>query len=326
MNKLFGILILALSVIVISCNNDPDINLDEGLSEKAATIVEDEVAVDNAEAEAFYEADFYANAQRSIIRMMRLGLRWNWKNILRYRIGQCPDVTIDSTEAGYPITITLNYGDGVELNSGRVLSGIIEIVVTAPPKTDGSTKTVTYENFSVDSISVEGVVEFVFFGDNVTTRMHTHSGDLYFTMPDGKIIYREIDKTVEWLSGVETVADMTDDTIRITGSVEVSVSDGNEYSKIITTPLIKVGGCRWFVEGVVEISINGETRIIIDYGDGECDTTATVTRDGETTEVDLSGKHPSVKNKNSNGSNGNNNSNGNSGSNSNSSGSGNGNG
>ncbi|NQU87149.1 MAG: hypothetical protein HQ541_15445 [Mariniphaga sp.] len=298
MKRIFGILTLALSVVLISCEKEPNISIDQDLSEKAAEIVQDEIAVSNAESEVSYEANFYINAERAIVGMAKIGKRWNWKNILRYRIGQCPDVTINSTETGYPKTITLDYGDGVELNNGRILSGLITIVISAPHKTDGATKTVTYNNFSVDSISVSGTSEFLFVGNNETSRMHIHTGDLYFTMPDGKIIYREVNKTHEWLFGVDTPEDMTDDVIQITGSVEVSVSTGNEYFKEITTPIIKKGDCRWFVEGVVEISVNGETKIVIDYGNGDCDASATVTKDGATNEIDLSGKNPRVRNGN----------------------------
>jgi hypothetical protein len=46
--------------------------------------------------------------------------------------------------------------------------------------------------------------------------------------------------------------------------------------------------CRYIVQGVVEITLNGELVSSLDYGDGECDDVAILTQDGETAEVDLS--------------------------------------
>jgi hypothetical protein len=279
---------------LFSCQKEADFNLDDILSEKSATIVQDEITVDNVESEVNYEADFYANAEKSLSLMAGKGQHWGWKNILRYKINQCPNVTIDTAATGYPKTITLNYGNGTELRNGRVLSGVITIVISAPPRTDGATKTVTYNNFSVDSVSVTGSVVFEFIGDFLTSRKHTQAGNLTFTLPEGKIITRQMDKIVEWISGLNTPEDMTDDVIQITGSVQVSTSENNEYIKEITTPLIKLGDCRWFVQGIVEISLNGETKMVIDYGNGECDDHAIITKNGNSREIDLKGKRPIV--------------------------------
>lgn len=294
MNKIFGILVLILSVTLFSCQKEADFNLNDILSEKSATIVQDEVAVDNAESEASYEADFYANAEKSLILMAGKGQHWGWKNILRYKINQCPNVTIDSAATGYPKTITLNYGNGVELRNGRVLSGVITILISAPPRTDGATKIVIYNNFSVDSIVVAGSVTFEFAGNFITSRKHTQTGSLTFSLPEGKILTRQMDKTIEWITGLDTAEDMSDDVIQITGSVSVSTSEGNEYEKEITSPLIKLGDCRWFAQGTVEISINGETKLVVDYGNGECDSVASISRNGKTREIDLRGKRPVV--------------------------------
>ena len=58
-------------------------------------------------------------------------------------MGLPPVITIEKTDGGFPITITLDYGDGTELLNGRIISGTITIVVSAPPRTDGATRTVT---------------------------------------------------------------------------------------------------------------------------------------------------------------------------------------
>jgi hypothetical protein len=292
MKRKIGFLSLILAATLVSCNKTD--SLFDGLSEKSATIVQNDIAVENAEAEVCYEADYYGNIEKSLSLKAGNGQRWNWMNILRYKINQCPNVTIDSAATGYPKTITLDYGDGVELRNGRVLSGIITIEISAPRLTDGATRTVTFDGYSVDDISVSGTLVTIFNGDNETTRIHTQTGDLDFTLADGKIVSREVSRVVEWLEGLDTPEVITDDKVQITASVDVAVSEGGTYHKETAEPLIKLGDCRWFVQGVVDIEINGETSISIDYGDGECDNLALVTKDGVTNEVDLSDRHPRV--------------------------------
>jgi hypothetical protein len=292
MNRKIGFVSLVLAIVLVSCNKTD--SLLEGLSEKSATIVQNDIIVENAEAEVCYEADYYANIEKSLSLQAGKGQRWNWMNILRYKINQCPNVTIDSAKNGYPKTITLNYGNGVELKNGRVLSGVITINITAPRLTDGAKRTFTFNNYSVDDVAVSGTLVTQFNGDNQTTRIHTQTGDLEFTLPDGKTINRDVNRVVEWLEGLDTPEDMTDDKVQITAAVDVAVSDGGTYHKETAEPLIKLGDCRWFVQGVVDIEINGETTISIDYGDGECDNLAIVTKDGVTNEVDLSDRHPRV--------------------------------
>ena len=60
-----------------------------------------------------------------------------------------------------------------------------------------------------------------------------------------------------------------------------------KYEKIITKPLVKTDDCKYIVEGTIEYLLDGETVVIIDYGNGECDNIATKTVDGKTYEFEL---------------------------------------
>lgn len=62
---------------------------------------------------------------------------------------------------------------------------------------------------------------------------------------------------------------------------------GDEIEKVITNPLVKIEDCDYIVSGTIEFQQNGETIAVIDYGDGECDDIATVTKDGETFDISL---------------------------------------
>ena len=305
MKNYFGILALAIIVSLFSCNkeNTDALSNSSEISTKSVQIAANESVAENAVAESNYEADFYLNAEKALTKRYGLGNKWKWMPNMRYKMGQCPDVTIDTTETGYPKTITLNYGDSTVLRNGRVISGIIEIYISAEKHTDGAYREITYDNFKVDTIAIAGTSRSTFIGDNVSTRLSEMTSSLVFTFDNGLVITRTAEKTREWIEGIDTDTDQSDDKIQITGFVNASTSEGDVYEKVIVTPLIKIGDCRYIVEGVVEITENSTVVSSIDYGYGECDSVATLTQNGESVEIELKGGKN--KHKGNNGGNGN---------------------
>ncbi len=305
MKNYFGILALAIIVSLFSCNkeNTDALSNSSEISTKSVQIAANESVAENAVAESNYEADFYLNAEKALTKRYGLGNKWKWMPNMRYKMGQCPDVTIDTTETGYPKTITLNYGDSTVLRNGRVISGIIEIYISAEKHTDGAYREITYDNFKVDTIAIAGTSRSTFIGDNVSTRLSEMTSSLVFTFDNGLVITRTAEKTREWIEGIDTDTDQSDDKIQITGFVNASTSEGDVYEKVIVTPLIKIGDCRYIVEGVVEITENSTVFSSIDYGYGECDSVATLTQNGESVEIELKGGKN--KHKGNNGGNGN---------------------
>ena len=182
MKNYFGILALAMIVSLFSCNKEDADTLSNSseISTKSVQIAANESVAENAVAESNYEADFYLNAEKALTKRFGLGNKWNWMPNMRYKMGQCPDVTIDTTETGYPKTITLNYGDSTVLKNGRVISGIIEIYISAEKHTDGAYREITYDNFKVDTIAIAGTSRSTFIGDNVSTRLSEMTSSLVF--------------------------------------------------------------------------------------------------------------------------------------------------
>lgn len=56
--------------------------------------------------------------------------------------------------------------------------------------------------------------------------------------------------------------------------------EGYEYDKIIVKPLVKIEGCKYIVEGIIQYLKDDVVVATIDYGDGTCDEWATKTWDG----------------------------------------------
>jgi len=105
------------------------------------------------------------------------------------------------------------------------------------------------------------------------------------TKEDGVTVSRTSISTIEWIEGFDT-PEKFDDIFYISTTGTMTLDDGTEYSRITTEPLLVDRSCRFIVSGIVEVS-NAEGTSVINFGDGNCDNTALVTKDGETEEIDL---------------------------------------
>jgi hypothetical protein len=284
MKRIFGITVAAFALGLFSCNNDKveTITADEALMEKSAAITVAEVQVEAVTTQSTYEVEFFANAEETLTRWWKIGKKLQLSNKLRYK-NQCPDMQISGED--YPKTITLNYGDSTVLRNGKVLSGVIEIYISAERKSKDYERTVTYTDFTMDSLVVNGTSSAVV--DKVDEMFREVSSDLSFVLADGTTITRTSVRTWQWVAGMDTEEDQSDDIVTISGNAEAKMND-SVYKKDITTPLKRIGDCKYIVEGVVVIALDGTVVSTLDYGDGTCDEFAILTdADGETT-IDLS--------------------------------------
>jgi hypothetical protein len=275
-----------LGIGLFSCQKENNnLNNDELSLEKSAEITLAELNLESVTTALEYEAAFYANAEATLTRWWNVGKVWRYTNKLRYRVNECPDVSIESEDGAYPKTITLNYGDGTTLENGQVLSGVIVIEISGPRDSETYSREVVYTDFGVDSLTVNG--NSLVARNRAEDEFRTFTTDMAFTLADGKVINRSSERVWEWLEGMDTDEDQTDDVIQITGVVNAENSDGDTYKKEIVEPLIRLGDCRFIVKGVVEIWLNETLISSLDYGNGDCNNMAILTKDGETLEIDL---------------------------------------
>jgi hypothetical protein len=205
----------------------------------------------------------------------------------------CPLITIDHpTDLVWPKTITVDYGTGCEGLYENTRAGKIIIVVTGPRLVAGSKKTVTFNNYFFNGIKVEGTKVLENMGLNASQHlvMSITLTDGKLTLPDGKTIERAFQHQREWLAGLNT-RNTWDDECLITGTANGVNIKGIAYTNTITTPLHVNRACRFIVSGVVKIERTGSGPVEINYGTGECDAVATVTKGGETKEIILKFRH-----------------------------------
>jgi hypothetical protein len=200
------------------------------------------------------------------------------------RISSCATVTVSDTT--YPKTVTIDYGSGCSDGRGPVKKGKIIIVISDTLVAAGSVKTITTQDFYIDSNKVELSSTLKNLGKNAAGNWVI--ADNYTqktTGANGNIVVETNSDTVEWISGFTTV-DKSDDVFNKTGSGSITVNDTIAFSKKITKTLAYDNSCGYIKSGTIELYQKGNT-IIIDYGDGTCDDVATVTTNGTTETINL---------------------------------------
>ncbi|WP_430812375.1 MULTISPECIES: hypothetical protein [unclassified Carboxylicivirga] len=279
---LFALALIAGMTACDKNDNMIDENLLPELDLKSTTesVVTTEAKLDDVAEAAAYEVELFTGSDEAVTGLFSNQTEYELKSGSgpnhhryreRYKLNQCPDVQIDYGEEGWPRTITLDYGESTELANGRIISGIIQIVQTAPRTENGATCTITFIDFSVDGVSIEGIIVKTFLIDEqkvVITR------DLTFTLEDGTVIERDCECTRVWVEGMGTALNHLDDVFEITGSMSCEDSDGNMYQRQIRNRLVKRGDCRYIVAGEVAFMKNGVEFAKINYGNGTCDNQA----------------------------------------------------
>lgn len=294
------VLITIIAIAFTSCQDkvseQPIMNNDEMVL-KSAEISTSDIHLENIFEEVSHEAEMFAEYEHILRRLAHVnnGMIFGKGNNKRYMAKEAITVTVDTSENRYPISITLDYGDSTLLKNGRVISGVIVVEISAEKGTDGATRKLSYQNLYVDSIGIEGEAVHTFNGDNETSRMVTTTSEITFTLPDGTVVEREGSHLRNWLEGLATPQEREDDLIEISGSLTMTSSTGDVWSRVIVEPLLRQGDCKHPVSGLVNIIYNEEVISEIDFGNGECDDLAVMTTGGEQIEIELQGDRPEAK-------------------------------
>ncbi len=210
----------------------------------------------------------------------------------------CPTITVTHPSEGiWPKVITIDYGTGCMGFYENTRSGKIIMQVTGPRLTEGSKRTVTFDNYYFNGIKVEGTKVFENIGlnsnQNLVFAIKLTDGKL--TLPDGKTIERSFEHQREWIAGLMT-RNIWDDECLITGSANGKNIEGKAYTRTIKTALHWKRVCQFIVSGVVMIERDGAEPFELDYGKGECDNKAIVKRGSETKEILLRHRHRNMIN------------------------------
>lgn len=196
----------------------------------------------------------------------------------------CPVVTYD--RVSLPHTITIDYGTGCEGGDGKIRSG--KIIISSTTFENLSVKREkTFDNFYVEGKKIEGKIsKAVTFSMEDLTRVAVVEEEISVTFEDNTSLTRKANLTREHYIGIPGIR--IDDQTKTWGEAITSRPSGITITKTISedTPLIFKASCRQIVSGMIVLT-NGTASWMIDYGTGECDGIATITRDGESRTVKI---------------------------------------
>lgn len=211
-------------------------------------------------------------------------------------VESCPAVTFDRTpDLNWPKTVTIDYGAGCTGFYDNTRSGKVTITLTGPRLEEGSVKTLTFTDYFINGIGVEGTYQVTNLGLNDDQKMEfsvTLTGGKI--IPEaGQVIERSFEHTRTWMAGKET-PNIWDDEFLISGTATGVNRNGTEYSNTIITPVLLKRVCRFPVSGVIRLQIEGlNDPVELNYGEGNCDATAVISMNGKSKEITLRYKYNS---------------------------------
>lgn len=290
MKSLIGLIVIFM-LSLASCDNERF-----NLSNDVAENVENEAATDGY----FEDADDMATlavsadaATASGAKVSSSGRAGVKPSDLRFA---CAEVVFEFANDNSTTTphgfITINFGTGCTDSKGNVRTGIIRVEFVGKRFYPASKIITTFDGYTINGIEIEGTRTVTNITgsteDNPKFSIVLVGGKA--TWPDGTTATRTVDRTREWIRGTNPLNDewIVDGTASGTNRNEVA------YTVEITTPLVYKRECaigkKVFlpVEGVKELTtINN--KIIIDYGNGDCDKTVTVTINGRSKTIEVRG-------------------------------------
>jgi hypothetical protein len=191
-------------------------------------------------------------------------------------------ITLDTT--GVNKTITIDWGSSnCTCNDGKTRRGKLVTTFTGSYFAQGTVITHTPINYYVNDNKVEGTKVVTNMGLNTSGQpYYTIEVNGTVTMSTGEIVNYTSSRVRTFTSGYTTPSIFIDDEYSITLNSNASVTGGDSYEAHTTSPIeIKIG-CGYIKKGVLSITPSGKPERIIDYGDGACDATFTITINGNT--------------------------------------------
>jgi hypothetical protein len=291
MKGLFGLIAIFL-LSLTSCNNER-FNLDNNDAQN----VENEATTDGY----FEDTDDMATLAVAVDVAAAGGRvanssRVNEAKPVDIRFGDCVTVTFetagDHTQQNPHGYITIDFGSGCTDPKGNVRSGIINVEFIGKRFLPGAKIITTLENYFINGVKLEGTrtVTNITGSTELSPKFSIVLVGGKATWPDGSTATRIVNRTREWIRGTNPLNDewIVDGTASGTNRNEVA------YTMEITTPLVYKRECaiskKVFlpVEGV-KVLTTVNNIITIDYGNGDCDKTVTVTINGKSKTIEVRG-------------------------------------
>jgi hypothetical protein len=274
------VLMLAVTVGVLlipSCSKDNSGNI----SSKDVTSAQDEIYAD-----ALYE-EVDNTVVSNVSALSGTGFTTMNLKSATCDSNDCMHITVDHPDSvSFPKVVTLDFGEGctrIFKNDTIVFSGQIIVTLTNHWFMKGSQHIVTFNNFYINGVKLEGTRTITNLGLN--DKNHLELGIVLtggkVTFNDTAFLTRESNHVRELISSHNPM----NDTVLITGSAHGINIQGEQYERIITTPLVLIR-CkdvqwRWvIIKGTIQITNSVSGVSTIDYSSTGCEGSAVLNKDG----------------------------------------------
>jgi len=249
-------------VLLFSCSTEDDST--DGEAQEAA--LTSEQAQLNAQAEA---------ATDQAYNLIELAYSAQEENTARASsiFSNCAVITVDFD--GQTTAITIDFGDGCQLNNGHVVSGLI--LLNYGPIVDG-TRTINYQfqNFVHNNKGIAGGGTILRVHSNGNGNpQSTLNKNLVVSFPSGVTADVTGTRVAEWVEGFAS-GTWQDNVFLISGNRNIDFSNGYIHQVEVLDALRREASCDHFVSGTLEVTRNlGSGQI--DFGSGDCDNIAILT-------------------------------------------------
>lgn len=264
-----GTIALALTVILSACKKEETVELQDSDTSAASdhvlssTIDNDMTSISDEAGMTYTVSSFKTAGTEGVLAV------------------SCATLTVDSLSSPTK-TITVDFGTtNCTCNDGRARRGVLQLTFTGKYRDSLTVITVKPINYFVNDNQVTG-------SKTITNKGHNAANHLVYEINSNLQILKAANtgtiswqstRTREWTAG-EGTPSWNDDMYSITGSAFGTTDNGNPFSSIIISPLIRnmSFACRrHFTQGVIEHTPSGKLTRLIDFGNGTCDNIALVT-------------------------------------------------
>ena len=170
---------------------------------------------------------------------------------------------------------------------GNVRKGKVIFTYDGRRFLQGSSVVTTVEDYHINGIKLEGTRTITnqtgSTADAPTWNVKLENGRA--TFEDETFATRKSNITATWIREANPVNDRL--VIDVTSTASGTTRGGRSYEVSLVEPLEFKRFCSFAVKGIKRYLIDGEKEIIIDYGEGECDRSVTISVNGATRKLTI---------------------------------------
>lgn len=281
--KIGGFIVLASLVVFTACKKDEEKPVEEETSYDNSSAPKSNAVIESAYDEMSNISDQAINGDLQYYNSPKVTVFYASKEEIVYDKTECNVViTIDTLSTTRSVTV--DWGNtNCDCYDGKQRRGKIITTFTGKYRDVGTVITHTPENYYVNDNKIEGSRSVTNMGLNAENKPYFNvSVNGLVTMSTGEVFTYTSTRTRTRVGGFATVLNFLDDEYEISGTASASSSNGNGYEAEITEPLLIKVGCGYISKGILEFTPTGKLKRTINYGDGTCDATFTVTIAGQT--------------------------------------------